>query len=137
MGAPENKRLMQRIFAGLAEGDSHLFVDSMADDFSWTVTGSTKWSRTYIGKQAVLRDLFGALRTRIDGRVRTVAHRFIAEGDYVVVEARGNNKTVDGKPYNNSYCFVFRLEGETLKEVTEYIDTELVTSSLGGGQAPA
>src|SRR5271156_2347383 len=97
MGAAENKQLLQRIFSALAEGDSRPLVESMADDFRWTVTGTTKWSRTYDGKQEVLRDLFGVLRTRIDGRIRTIAHRFIAEDDYVVVEARGNNKTVEGK----------------------------------------
>jgi ketosteroid isomerase-like protein len=132
MGAAENKQLMQQIFAGLSAGDSQLFVDSMADDFRWNVSGSTKWSRTYDGKRAVLTELFGVLRSRIDGKIRTTGHRFIADGDYVVVEARGNNTTTEGKAYNNAYCFVFRVEGGKLKEVTEYMDTELVTAVLGG-----
>jgi hypothetical protein len=51
MGAAENKRLMQEIFEGLAEGDSKRFVESMDDGFRWTVTGQTKWSKTYEGKQ--------------------------------------------------------------------------------------
>jgi len=50
--------------------------------------------------------------------------------DYVVVEARGNNTTKTGKPYNNAYCFVIRLHGGQLKEITEYMDTELVTAVL-------
>jgi len=36
-----------------------------------------------------------------------------------------------GVPYNNSYCFVFRLADNQLKEVTEYLDTELVTAAMG------
>ncbi len=131
MTSTENKQLMQEIFAGLAQGNSRPLVDAMADDFCWTVTGATTWSKTYAGKQAVLSDLFGALRSRIDGRLRTTAERFIAEGDYVVVEARGHNTTTAGQPYNNRYCFVFRLSGGKLKEVTEYLDTELVTATLG------
>jgi len=130
MSATENKQLMQEIFAALAEGDSKPFVDAMAEDFCWTVTGNTKWSKTYAGKQAVLTDLLGTLRSRIAGRIRTVGDRFIAEDDCVVVEARGNNTTIAGKPYNNRYCFVFRLSGCKLKEVTEYLDTELVTATL-------
>ena len=43
-----------------------------------------------------LVELFGPLRARIDGRIRTTAHRLIAEGDYVVVEARGSNTTKRG-----------------------------------------
>ncbi|MGC1597672.1 MAG: nuclear transport factor 2 family protein, partial [Candidatus Acidiferrales bacterium] len=96
MGGTENKQLLQRIFEELSKGNSEPFVASMADDFRWTVTGTTKWSRTYEGKQSVLVELFGPLRARIDGRIRTTAHRLIAEGDYVVVEARGSNTTKRG-----------------------------------------
>jgi uncharacterized protein len=135
MGATENKQLMQRIFDELSKGNSDLLVASMADDFRWTVTGTTKWSRTYEGKQAVLTELFGALRARINGRMRTTAHRWIAEGDFVVVEARGSNTTKSGVPYSNNYCFVFRLADSQLKEVTEYLDTELVTAALGPEEA--
>ena len=102
----------------------------MADNFSWTVTGTTKWSRKYAGKQVVLSELFGRLRTKLNVPITTIAQRFIADGDYVAVQARGQNTTLDGKPYNNAYCFVFRLSDGKLQEVTEYLDTELVTSAL-------
>jgi ketosteroid isomerase-like protein len=131
MSAIENKQLLQEIFAALAEGNSRPLVEAMAADFSWTVTGTTKWSKTYSGKQAVLTELFGSLVARIAGHIRTVGERFIAEDDWVVVEARGHNTTIAGKPYHNRYCFVFRLSGGKLKEVTEYLDTELVTATLG------
>jgi ketosteroid isomerase-like protein len=135
MGAKENKQLMQQIFEELSKGNSEPFVASMADDFRWTVTGTTKWSKTYEGKQSVLVELFGPLRARINGRIRTTPHRVIAEGDFVVVEARGSNTTKSGTPYNNNYCFVFRLSENQIKEVTEYLDTELVTAALGQAQA--
>ncbi len=131
MSASDNKQLMQNIFDGLAKGDSRLLVESMDDDFRWILTGSTKWSRTYEGKQSVLNELLGQLRSRIEGNIKTTAQRFIAEDDLVVVEARGNNVTKTGLPYNNSYCFVFRFSNDKLKEVTEYLDTELVTSTFG------
>jgi len=130
MGARENKQLMQQIFEELSQGNPEPFVASMADDFRWTVSGTTKWSKTYQGKQTVLKELLGPLRARINGRMKTTAHRLIAEGDFVVVEARGSNTTNSGVPYNNNYCFVFRLSDNQLKEVTEYCDTELVTAAL-------
>ena len=131
MGASENKQLLQSIFAELANGNSRPFVESMADDFRWTLTGTTEWSRTYEGKQSVLTELLGALRSRIDGNITTTAQRFIADDDFVVVEAQGSNTTKTGKPYNNRYCFVFRVSEGKLQEVTEYLDTELVTSTFG------
>lgn len=131
MSSSENKQLIQNIFEQLAQGNSRPLVEAMADDFCWTVTGQNRWSGTYRGKQVVLDQLLSVLRSRIEGRVKTIAHRFVAEGDFVVVEARGNNTTKEGRPYNNGYCFVIRLEDGKLKEITEYMDTELVTAVLG------
>jgi len=135
MGASENKQLLQHIFAEMARGNSEPLVTSMADDFRWTVTGTTAWSKTYAGKKAVLTDLFGPLRARIEGRLKTIPQRFIAEGDVVVVEARGDNQTKSGVPYNNTYCFVFRVADGRLKEVTEYMDTLLVNTVLAAEPA--
>jgi uncharacterized protein len=131
MSALENKQLLQNIFARMAEGDSRLLVESMADDFRWIVSGATNWSGTYEGKQKVLTELFAPLRSRIVDRIRTTAQRFIAEDDLVVVEARGNNLTRCGMRYDNTYCFVFRLANGKLSEVTEYMDTDLAVRVLG------
>jgi ketosteroid isomerase-like protein len=125
MSATANKQLLQEIFAALAQTNSRPLVDAMADDFRWTMVGSNEWAKTYAGKQAVIGELFAALRRKMD-RVTTIAHRFIAEGDHVVVEARGANTTKAGVPYCNTYCFVFRLADGKLAEVTEYMDSELV-----------
>ena len=130
MSAAENKKLLESIFSELSVGNSRPFVEAMADDFSWTVTGTTKWSKKYAGKSVVLGELFGTLTSRMDGRIKTIPDRFIAEGELVVVEAHGSNTTKSGKPYNNRYCFVFRVSAGKLKEVTEYLDTELVSSAL-------
>jgi ketosteroid isomerase-like protein len=126
-----NKQLMQRIFSELSKGDSGALIESMADDFVWTVTGSTKWSGAYNGKQTVLTELFAALRAKLDGQYTNTAHRFIAEGDFVVVEARGSSRTKSGLPYDNHYCFVCRIKGGRLREIVEYGDTQLVAEVLG------
>jgi ketosteroid isomerase-like protein len=126
-----NKQIMQNIFSEMARGESKLFVESMADDFRWILPGTNQWSRTFDGKNAVLTELFGMLGSKIAGPIITTAQRFIADGDYVVVEARGKSTTKTGIPYNNSYCFVFRLADGKLKEVTEYMDTELATATFG------
>ena len=55
----------------------------------------------------------------------------IAEGDRVVVRGRGEFRTKAGKDYNNSYCFVLRLEEGRLVELREYLDTALVERVFG------
>lgn len=131
MTPAENKKVLQDAFAALANGDSRPFLECLADDVAWTITGTTSWSGTYRGKTAVLADLLAPLGSRIAGRYRVTAHRFLAEDDLVVIEARGNNTTRDGLRYDNSYCWVCRLAGGQVRELTEYADTALVTTALG------
>jgi len=131
MGAAENKEIVKQVFSELAKGNAQLFVERMAEDFRWTVTGTTKWSKTYQGKQAVIAELLGVLQTRLAPPIIIVGERFLADEDYVVVEARGKNTTRDGMPYNNAYCFVFRLAHGKLQHLTEYMDTQLVTAVFG------
>ncbi len=130
MSAMENKQLLQRIFAELAQGNGTPFVESWAEDFRWTIIGTTSWSKTYQGKQAVMQDLMQPLFARFADRYTNTAHRFIAEDDYVVVECRGHVTTKTGKPYNNTYCYVIRLEDGKLRELTEYSDTALIEAAL-------
>lgn len=131
MNAQSNKQLLQTIFAELAVGNSRPLVEAMADDFRWVIAGSSRWSRTFEGKHAVLTQLFGALRATIADRVRTQAVRFIADGDTVVVEARGRNTTRAGVPYENSYCMIYTVRDGKLHQVVEYMDTELALKVLG------
>jgi uncharacterized protein len=131
-----NKKLIQDIFAAAgapdpAVRDRSLFVAILADDATWTVTGQYSWSRTFAGKASILNDLHGHVRTRLAERTRTIAHRFIADGDYVVVEAKGDNVTREGVRYDNDYCLVFRLEGGKIKKIREYCDSVLTERALG------
>jgi uncharacterized protein len=136
MSATANKKLMQEIFAAAANPDPALrdralFTASLADDAKWVVTGQYSWSRTFIGKESILGDLHGHVRSLLAERARTIAHRFIADGDHVVVEARGDNVTKAGVRYDNDYCLVFRLENGKIKEVREYCDSVLTERALG------
>jgi ketosteroid isomerase-like protein len=84
-----NKQLVKRIYTDAANRSGTTFVDSIADDVCWIVTGQYSWSRTFRGRDAVLHGLMGHFRSLFAARPRTVAHNLIAEGDTVVVEAKG------------------------------------------------
>jgi ketosteroid isomerase-like protein len=136
MTASQNKQLMQGIFSELAKGNSTPFRDAMAEEFCWTITGSTAWSGTYRGKHAVLTELIAPLFSQFADTYTNSADRFIAEGDHVVVQCRGHVTTRAGAAYDNSYCYVCRLTGGKLVEVTEYLDTQLVASVLAPREIP-
>jgi ketosteroid isomerase-like protein len=131
MSAAANKKLMQEIFAELQEGRSDLFVKSLADEVVMRVTGQYTWSNTFVGKQALLKDLYGYLGKLVERGGKTIPLRFIADEDYVVVEARGDMLTKKGERYDNEYCLVYRLAAGKIVEAREYCDSKLCEDRLG------
>jgi ketosteroid isomerase-like protein len=84
------------------------------------------------------------VRRRIDGVIvpvggtgpsspgRTEIQNLVAEGDYVVVQSQASDRVMKtGRPYNNTYCIVFKIAGGKVTEIDEYCDTELITSAFG------
>lgn len=126
----DNRRIITEIFAARAERNYTPFLEAFADDVRWITPGQSVWSRTFEGKTAVLEQLLGAVRAQLVDRVHLTVRRILADGDCVVVEAKGQATTRTGQPYNNDYCFVYRLAGGKIVEVTEYLDTELATGAL-------
>jgi uncharacterized protein len=135
MSAAANKKLMETIFVGAATGDRALYVDSLADDVTMTVTGQYSWSRTFHGKESVLRDLYGYVASLLKQR-RTVPIRLIADDEWVAVEARGDMVTNAGERYDNHYCLIYRIENGKIREIREYQDSTLCERVLGKFPAP-
>jgi uncharacterized protein len=130
VGATENKELIQRVFAELANGNGQQLMDALSNDARWTVVGSSPWSRTYEGKPAITNELMRPLFHQFANQYKARAIRIVAEDDVVVVEARGEATTKSGKPYNQTYCYVFHLADGKVRELTEYLDTDLVNQVL-------
>jgi ketosteroid isomerase-like protein len=130
MSAVKNKHLMKTIFAELSKGNDQPFLEAMAEDMQWRWMGSGQWAKTFIGKQAVVNDLWRAVKTTLRPPYQATATRIMADGDYVVVEATGDNMTPDGKVYNNRYCWVCWIRDGKLWAINEYMDTELVTATF-------
>jgi len=131
MSAAENKQLVEKIFRALSQGDGAAYLDCLADDVEFTIIGSTKFSGTFKGKADVVARLLTPLMNALEGGLEVKPHQLVAEGDTVVVQARGRSTTKTGKPYDNSYCQVFRVEGGKVKSMVEYLDTDLVNRAFG------
>lgn len=130
METENNKRLLADIFEALAHGDGRPFREAMAEDFRWVFPGNWSWSGIWGPKEVVLRDLLGPLMAQFVGRYRSEADLILADGDRVVVQARGHATTVRGEPYEQTYCYVFRVANGRLTEVVEHCDTALVERVL-------
>jgi uncharacterized protein len=130
MGTVENRRLLEHIYTEISKGNLEPLMESLADDAQWTIIGSTPLSGTFRGKQEILDKLVRPLGAALDGHVAFTFERFIAEGDYVVMQARGRGTAKAGRPYDNSYCIVCRIVDGQVREMADYVDTELITSAL-------
>jgi ketosteroid isomerase-like protein len=131
MSAAENKKLVEQIYQDSANRSGTTFIDNIADDVRWVVTGQYSWSATYSGKDAILNGLLGHVRSLLKERARTTAFNLVAEGDYVIVEAKGDNVAKTGQRYDNDYCMVWRIENGRIKEIKDYCDSALVERVLG------
>lgn len=125
-----NRAIITGVMEALARGDRQPFGDAMADDFTWHMIGTTPWSGTFVGKtdvrERIVRPLFAQFATQYTNTPK----RILADGDFVVVECKGDVITKTGKPYRNTYCNVIRMRDGKMVELTEYFDTALVSSAL-------
>lgn len=131
MSVQENKNTVRKFFEAGNSGDMETVMALIADDVVWTDIGTTSLSGTYRGKADLAERLLGPLFGQLKAGIRMQLHRLIAEDDYVVAQTSGTAETLGGVPYNNSYCWIIRVRGGQFAEVTEFLDTELVTRVFG------
>lgn len=133
MGIKENKQVVRSFYDAAARGDMDACFALLADDVKWTNIGTTRFSGTYAGKQALIEQLLGPLFAQLKAGIATTIENLTAEADIVVAQTTGVAETLDGVPYNNSYCQVIRIREGKIAEVKEYFDTELTRSVFGPG----
>ena len=131
MEIAENKQVVLDFYDAGARGDLDACFALLADDITWTNIGSTKFSGTYTGKQAIADDLLGPLFGQLKAGISSQVEQLIAEGDTVVAQTSGTAESVDGVPYNNTYCQVIRIRDGQIANVKEYMDTALIDSVFG------
>jgi ketosteroid isomerase-like protein len=130
MGTAENKATVRSMFIELSKGNAEGWNGALADNARINITGTTIVSGSH-SKAEYLAKAFNVAIPQIEGGITLTPDNFIAEGDYVVVQVHGQSKTKAGKPYNNTYCMVFRVANGKVQELTEYSDTELITAAFG------
>jgi len=130
MSKKENKRIVQNFYDASNRGDMDTCFDLISDDITWTNIGTTSLSGTFRGKEELTEKLLGPLFGQLKQGIATTVHRLIAEKDYVVAHTSGTAETLEGQPYNNTYCWIIKIRDGKFAEVTEFMDTELITSTL-------
>ncbi len=131
MGSKDNKQIVSDTWGAVNAGDLDTFFGNLADDVTWTFFGSHRFAGTFRGKDELVSKLFEPLGEVLDGGIHVDILSLTADGDRVVMEAKGNAKSKSGQRYDNDYCIVVTLAGGKIKQVREYLDSELVTAVFG------
>jgi uncharacterized protein len=124
-----NAQLVSDIFDEVAKGNGAPFWEACHDDLVWRTIGSGSWSGEFVGKQTIITEIFRPLNQALADRA-TLPTRVVDGGEVIVVQARGNNLTRDGRRYDNDYVFVIHFRDGKIARYEEYCDTEMITRVL-------
>jgi ketosteroid isomerase-like protein len=131
MGATGNKQLIAEAFTAWEHGDYEPFMKVVADDVRWTVIGSTTISGVFESKQAFRDGAVVPLHDQLERPIAATVLNVFGDGDHVILQWKGESTGKNGRPYHQTYCWVMRLSGGLIVEVTAYLDTGLVAAMFG------
>lgn len=108
------------------QGSGREFFQLVAHDVTWHVSGSTPMSGTYEGRRSFLASTQPFMERLAEPIAVSVSALHDTGGDIVVLEWVGSSRGRNGRPYEQSYCWVVRFHDGLIAEVTAYLDTALV-----------
>jgi len=133
MSIEDNKQIVRDAYAAISRGDVEGFMNRLADDVEWYFIGTHRFAGTLKGKDAIMTQLFVPLGDALTATIALDIKLLIGEGDKIVAEMQGRSQNKDGKDYNNTYCIILTVRDGKIREMREYLDTELVTQVFGRG----
>lgn len=124
MAVEENIELVKKVLTSGLD-----VVEFLAEDAVWLIPGFG----TYRGKQDIYTKLLAPTDNLMASMGSSVITNIVAQGDYVVVESYAKDRmTKSGKPYNNTYCHVYKVVDGLVHHITEYADTALAKKVFTG-----
>ncbi|WP_461051585.1 nuclear transport factor 2 family protein [Spirosoma arcticum] len=119
--ASQNKRIIKQAFDQWASGSGNFF-DLLTDDVQWTITGSSRFSKTYTSKKQFIDQTVTPLTVRLAKPIKPTLQSLYADGDVVVAIWDGATTAKDGKPYRNTYSWAMTLKNGRINRVTAFLD---------------
>jgi uncharacterized protein len=128
---------VRSLFANLERGKSDVFFGCVADDVDWTVMGTHPLAGHYRTKSDFLAHTFARLDKILkEGVVLRVTH-VLVDGDSAAVEMESLSTALNGKPFDNRYCWIVRFSEGTIVEVRAYLDSALVQRLIDDNEPSA
>jgi ketosteroid isomerase-like protein len=128
---------VRSLFANLENGRTEAFFDYVAEDVNWSVMGTHPLAGTYQTKADFLAHTLNRLNKLLKegGVVFRVTH-LLVEDDTAAVEMESLSTATNGKPFNNTYCWIARFSDGIIVEVRAYLDSALVQQLIDENERP-
>ncbi len=127
---------VRTLFDNLENGRTDAFFDHVAEDVNWTVMGTHPLAGTYHTKADFLAHTFARLNKLLKEGVVLRVINLLVDGDTAAVELESLSTALNGKPFDNRYCWVARFSNGTIVEVRAYLDSALVKQLIDENERP-
>lgn len=117
--------VVRDFFATLSTGDLERVAEFFDDESVWAVNNVDRGHPEVHGRSKIIDDLLRPVRGGLfePGDPKVEVLRVVADGEWAVAETIGRGTMRNGTHYENSYVFVLRIVGRTVKYLKEYMDT--------------
>ncbi len=120
-----NRRTIREAFEAWEKGTSPI-TDVFAPEMTWRLEGHSAASKEYGSTQQFVDEVLAPFGARFaagepfrPSRIRSIH----TDGDTVVVVWDGRGVANDGKPYENSYAWIMRMENGRVVDGTAFYDS--------------
>jgi len=127
-----NERLVIDFFNALSSGDLDTLRPFITEESVWKPmvrdipgAGEHKGSAIIDEFLAPVRGMFRP------GDPKVKISAIISDGDNVAVESTSHGETTDGKVYDNTYAWWFRIKNGKIDRLHEYMDSHYVARLFG------
>jgi ketosteroid isomerase-like protein len=128
---------VKSLFANLENGKSGAFFEHVADDVNWTVMGTHPLAGNYHTKADFLTHTFARLDKILKEGVVLRVTNILVDGDSAAVEMESISTALNGKPFDNRYCWIVYFSKGTIVEVRAYLDSALVQRLIDENESSA
>jgi len=105
-------------------------VALLADDATYWIPGD--WPNAGTFSKAQVAAMVTAGTDMFDGPLGIAIHGITAEGERVAVEMESSGRFKDGRPYNNTYHWLFVVRDGQILTIKEYTDTAYANRAYYG-----
>lgn len=134
MNAAEPTSVVVRYMEAVRDGDRDAVRGVFAEDATWEYPGDLPLSRTWRGRDAIVGDFLGGVRTLLRPGTPLMLEltNLISDGNQVIAEWTSRATALNGRAYHNRNIAVFAVHDGKITSVREYTDTQHVEHVLFG-----